>query len=175
MPISDQDLTRSLYNALHRYYCTIDLDWDPEAEEFQIITTPVAAEPYLEEILQERLKAEQDQERKARNALAKELSVQEWLAGARSGEEAMDLLCEYQNCRYGEDALEEDERALELAFAEDPDPGHSAMAMLAELSPEQRRAFERFEHAGKLQQPEPEDEGDDDKDDWSCDYLDDLD
>lgn len=173
MSISDQDLTRSLYHALHRYYCTIDLDWDPELEEFQIITTPVAAEPYLEEILQERLKEEQAQERKARNALAKELSVREWLAGARSGEEAMDLLCEYQNCCYGEDALEEDERALELAFAEDPDPGLSAM--LAELSPEQRRAFERFEHAGKLQQLEPEDEGDEDKDDWSCDDLDDLD
>ena len=55
MPISDKALTRSLYNALHRYYCTFDLEWDPDSEEFMIISTPVAAEPYLEEILAARL------------------------------------------------------------------------------------------------------------------------
>lgn len=55
MSISDKALTRSLYNALHRYYCTFDLEWDPDSEEFMIISTPVVAEPYLEEILAARL------------------------------------------------------------------------------------------------------------------------
>ena len=144
MSISDKALTRSLYNALHRYYCTFDLDWDPEAEEFQIITTPVVAEPYLEEILQGRRKAEQQQERKARHALAQQLSISEWLAGARSEDEAMDLFCEYNNCRYGEDALEEDQRALEASFEEDFGGPKSASAMIAELPPSSQRSLDRY-------------------------------
>lgn len=157
MPISDKALTRSLYNALHRYYCTFDLDWDPEAEEFQIITTPVVAEPYLEEILQARRKAEQQQERKARHALAQQLSIPEWLAGARSEDEAMDLLCEYNNCRYGEDALEEDQRALEASFEEDFGGPKSAMAMLAELPPQSRLEFERAEDQLKRERSSQDD------------------
>ena len=167
MSISDKDLTRSLYNALHRYYCTFDLDWDPEAEEFQIITTPVVAEPYLEEILQGRRKAEQQQERKARHALAQQLSISEWLAGARSEDEAMDLFCEYNNCRYGEDALEEEQRALNASFEEDFGGPKSAMAMLDELPPESRLQFDRAQDQLKRErasQDDPQEQEYDDED-----------